>query len=225
MATARATRHRPTLVALVVAGLTLASCGGGSAAPPSQTAQVRSLWTSFFHGTTPASTRIAEAQDGTKLRTVITKLSELGVAKGLTASVASVVLTSPTTATVTYTLILDNTLHVVSGATGQAVKVAGTWVVGLQSICGLVQLDERHPADLRDAPRLITLRRSARRATREAPEPAQRRRQAALDGHEFELVVPDASGPWCSTSVVTRCSRSSRLVPTVSSSPPSCTAR
>jgi hypothetical protein len=56
-----------------------------------------------------------------------------------TAKVDAVDVTSPTTATVTYDILMGGT-PALSGQKGEAVKQGGTWLVSVKSFCALLAL-------------------------------------------------------------------------------------
>ena len=100
-------------------------------------AQITANWEKFFNANTPTAQRVALLQNGSQFATAISSLSHL--VSGLGATVTSVTVTSPTTATVKYNLTASGS-SLLSGQTGKAVYVNGTWVVGDASLCGLLKL-------------------------------------------------------------------------------------
>ena len=141
--------------ALVLAlALAVAACGSSSSsssssassAPASSalasgnsaaTAQITANWEKFFNASTPTSERVALLQNGAAFAVAITGLSHL--VSGLGATVTSVTVTSPTSATVKYNLTASGST-LLSGQTGAAVYENGTWKVGDASLCGLLKL-------------------------------------------------------------------------------------
>ena len=141
--------------ALVLAlALAVAACGSSSSsssssassAPASSalasgnsaaTAQITANWEKFFNANTPTAQRVALLQNGSQFATAISSLSHL--VSGLGATVTSVTVTSPTTATVKYNLTASGS-SLLAGQTGKAVYVNGTWKVGDASLCGLLHL-------------------------------------------------------------------------------------
>jgi len=102
-------------------------------------AAITANWEAFFSGKTPAAKKIALLQNGEKFAAVIGAQVGSSLASSASATVSKVVLTSPTTATVTYSIQ-------VSGAglpntTGQAVYQDGTWKVADSSFCSLLGLE------------------------------------------------------------------------------------
>ena len=141
--------------ALVLAlALAVAACGSSSSsssssassAPASSalasgnsaaTAQITANWEKFFNASTPTSERVALLQNGAAFAVAISGLSHL--VSGLGATVTSVTVTSPTSATVKYNLTASGST-LLSGQTGAAVYENGTWKVGDASLCGLLKL-------------------------------------------------------------------------------------
>ena len=141
--------------ALVLAlALAVAACGSSSSsssssassAPASSalasgnsaaTAQITANWEKFFNASTPTSQRVALLQNGSAFAGAISGLSHL--VSGLGATVTSVTVTSPTTAIVKYNLTASGST-LLSGETGTAVYVNGSWKVGDASLCALLKL-------------------------------------------------------------------------------------
>jgi len=110
------------------------SAAGNSAAAA---AEITANWEKFFNASTPTSQRVALLQNGAAFAVAITGLSHL--VSGLGATVTSVTVTSPTSATVKYNLTASGST-LLSGQTGTAVYENGTWKVGDASLCGLLKL-------------------------------------------------------------------------------------
>jgi purine-cytosine permease-like protein len=109
------------------------SAAGNSAA----VAQITANWEKFFNASTPTSQRVALLQNGAAFAVAISGLSHL--VSGLGATVTSVTVTSPTSATVKYNLTASGS-SLLSGQTGTAVYENGTWKVADASLCGLLKL-------------------------------------------------------------------------------------
>lgn len=144
----------------------IAACGGGhggtsssstaSAAPSSATASpagspmpttgaaakaaIKQDWTSFFSASTTTGQRLNLLQNGQKLAGPLKSEANSSLAKGASAKVNSVTLTSPTTATVNYTIMVSGT-PALKNKTGTAVYKDGVWKVGDASFCGLLGLE------------------------------------------------------------------------------------
>jgi hypothetical protein len=152
------------LLACALAG-TLAACGGSgtsgssvstpppasSAAPASSPAStsaggsaadsaIAANWTAFFSAKTPVARRVSLLQDGQAFASVIKSQAGGGLAAAATAKVTKVSVTSPSQATVTYSILVGGQ-PALSGRTGVAVKQDGTWKVGVASFCGLLALE------------------------------------------------------------------------------------
>jgi hypothetical protein len=112
------------------------SSGTGSAATM---ATIKKNWETFFNGKTPAATKISLVQDGQKFASVINSMAGSSLAQTASASVKSVTVTSPTQATVKYSILVSGT-PVLQGQTGTAVYENGTWKVGIGSFCALLTL-------------------------------------------------------------------------------------
>jgi hypothetical protein len=87
------------------------------------------------------------AQDGQKFASVIKSMTGAALAQTASASVQSVTVTSPTQATVRYSILVSG-VPVLQGQKGTAVYENGTWKVGLGSFCALLTLqnDGKAPA-------------------------------------------------------------------------------
>ena len=135
------------VVACSSSGSSSTSSAGSSSTPTSPassgpatgnaTAQITANWEKFFSSSTPTSQRVALLQNGAVFATAISGLSHL--VSGLGATVTSVTVTSPTSATVKYNLTASGST-LLSGQTGTAVYENGTWKVGDASLCGLLRL-------------------------------------------------------------------------------------
>ena len=99
--------------------------------------EITTNWEKFFNASTPTSERVALLQNGAAFAVAISGLSHL--VSGLGATVTSVTVTSPTSATVKYNLTASGS-NLLSGQTGTAVYENGTWKVGDASLCGLLKL-------------------------------------------------------------------------------------
>ncbi|HEV2536550.1 MAG TPA: hypothetical protein VGU21_03450 [Streptosporangiaceae bacterium] len=155
---------RQASAALAAAGcLILAACGGGGspaakpaspkptsstapAEPASGAAAVAAItanWKTVFNGKAPIPRRLALVQDGSQLTAFIeaqAKTSFGQAAMGSTATVSSVIISSPTQATVHWDLLLLGT-PLLKNQVGNAVYLDGTWKVAIASFCGLAYLE------------------------------------------------------------------------------------
>jgi hypothetical protein len=100
-------------------------------------AQITTNWEKFFNSNTPNSERVGLLQNGAAFASALSSLIHL--VSGLGATVTSVTVTSPTSATVKYNLTTHGS-NLLSGQTGTAVYEDGTWKVGDASLCGLLKL-------------------------------------------------------------------------------------
>jgi len=100
-------------------------------------AEIKANWEKFFNASTPTSQRVALLQNGSAFAGAISGLSHL--VSGLGATVTSVTVTSPTMAVVKYNLTASGST-LLSGETGTAVYVNGSWKVGDASLCALLKL-------------------------------------------------------------------------------------
>jgi hypothetical protein len=160
----------PLILLACALGATLAACGSGSsnsssgASPSSSSASATSAptstststsapagssaagqaisanWTAFFDAKTPVAKRVSLLQDGQAFASVIKSQAGTGLASEATAKVTKVTVTSPTQATVTYSILVGGQ-PALSGQAGTAVLQGGTWKVGLASFCGLLTLE------------------------------------------------------------------------------------
>ncbi|HEX5296111.1 MAG TPA: hypothetical protein VFW50_03905 [Streptosporangiaceae bacterium] len=153
---------RRVSAALAAAGcLTLAACGGGSPAakpaspkptattsaePVSGAAAVAAItanWKTVFNGKAPLDRRLALVQNGSQLAAFVqaqAKTSFGQAAMGSSAAVKSVIVSSPSQATVHWDLLLLGT-PLLKNQVGSAVYLDGVWKVSIASFCGLAYLE------------------------------------------------------------------------------------
>jgi hypothetical protein len=143
--------------------LILAACGSGggnshpsakphspkpttSAEPTSGSAAVAAItanWKTVFDGKAAIPSRLDLLQDGPQVAAFVeaqAKTSFGAAAAGSTATVTSVMITSPSQATVDYEVLLLGT-PLLKKQVGIAVFLDGTWKVGIASFCGLTYLE------------------------------------------------------------------------------------
>jgi hypothetical protein len=157
---------RTTLCGIVLAVssvVLVAGCGGGgkkaaTTTPSSSTssvtamgprpsvtkAAIRQAWETFFDGSTTTAKRISLLQNGGQFAKTIAEVDASPLAKGVKSTVTSVTLDGPTTATVTFTVLLSGT-PVLQGVKGTAVLVDGAWKVGVASFCQFAALEATAP--------------------------------------------------------------------------------
>jgi hypothetical protein len=132
---------------VLVASLLLTACASG-ASPSSRaktggnsstTAKISADWTAFFKGSTPATKKISLLQNGAEFASFLKAQSKTSTGEAVSVKVTKVKLTSKTSATVTYTILLNGSPEL-PGATGKAVLEHGTWKVSDASFCALLSL-------------------------------------------------------------------------------------
>ena len=155
---------RQASAALAATGcLILAACGGGggshhptgpkptasattAAEPtsgPAAVAAITANWKTVFNGKAPIPSRLALVQDGPQVAAFVeaqAKTSFGAAAAGSTATVSSVMITSPSQATVHYEVLLLGT-PLLKNQVGSAVYLNGIWKVAIASFCGLAYLE------------------------------------------------------------------------------------
>jgi hypothetical protein len=129
---------------MVLAGaLSLGLVAGPAAASPSAgspAAQIKANWLAFFDGRTAAAKKVGLLEDGKSFAQVIAAQSKSPLARGVSAKVLSVQLSSKTSARVRYTLYEDG-VAALKDESGTAVLQGGTWKVGVSSFCALLHLE------------------------------------------------------------------------------------
>ena len=100
-------------------------------------------WEQFFAGSTPADRKVTLLQNGSQFTPVIqAQASGIGASAG--AKVTAVQVTGPTTANVTYDVLLGGQTAL-GGQHGTAVLENGIWKVGTGSFCSLLALEQQTP--------------------------------------------------------------------------------
>jgi len=128
----------PTAVAAICCSGIAATASPSSAA--AGTAQIKRVWIEFFSGSTSAAVKIRLLQDGQRLAPVIKAQAGSPLAKQTTVTVKFVTLTGRNTARVVYTIKLAGK-PALTNQIGTAVRIGGTWKVGLRSFCRLLALE------------------------------------------------------------------------------------
>jgi hypothetical protein len=103
-------------------------------------AAIKQDWTAFFNAKTPTSRRVHLIEHGQELAQVLQAQASSSLASSASARVDSVTLTSPTQATVKYTVLLAGS-PVLRNQTGVAVYRGGVWQVGDASFCALLKME------------------------------------------------------------------------------------
>jgi hypothetical protein len=124
---------------------TTGTTGGSSASDSDDPHAIAAAYSQFFAGSTPADRKVELVQDGSAFASVIQAQAGGAMSQGTTVKVGSVTVTSPTRATVQYTILLGGS-PALKNQTGEAVKQHGTWVVGAPTFCRLLTLEQSAPA-------------------------------------------------------------------------------
>ncbi len=101
-------------------------------------AAIKKNWVMFFNGKSSVAVKETLVEGGTKFASVLQSTAKTGA--NASATVQSVTLTSPTQATVHYTVLLSGS-PVLTGQKGTAVYQDGAWKVSATSFCGLAALE------------------------------------------------------------------------------------
>lgn len=133
---------------LAIAGLSLLSActsGGSTNAHKSNSSNSKTIkeittdWTAFFKGSTPATEKISLLQNGSEFASFLKAQAKTSTGKSVSVKVIKVKVTSKTSATVTYDILLSGTVAL-PDATGKAVLQNGKWKVNDASFCALLSL-------------------------------------------------------------------------------------
>ena len=108
------------------------------------TKEITAIWERFFDAHTPLAARQSLLEDGDKYAAALQSLSQGPLMRQASAIVKTVVIDSPTSATVTYDVLLNGAIAL-PNATGQAVRRASSWQVSAASFCALVALNSPTP--------------------------------------------------------------------------------
>jgi hypothetical protein len=133
----------PTASSSATAPSASASASASASSATGSAAAVKAItanWTAFFNAKTPEATRVSLLQDGPTFASIIKAQAGSGLASEATAKVTKVVVTSPTQAMVTYSILVGGQVAL-AGQNGVAVDQGGTWKVGVASFCGLLTLE------------------------------------------------------------------------------------
>jgi hypothetical protein len=110
-------------------------------ASASATAAVTANWQEFFSGATPAERKMALVQQGQQFAQTIKAQAGSAIAQSTEAKVTSVTITSPTTATVTYSITMGGQTAL-PDQKGKAVLEGGVWKVSAKSFADLLKLEQ-----------------------------------------------------------------------------------
>ena len=119
------------------------SCVGRTSPGKAAVAAITANWKTVFNGKAPIPRRLALVQNGQQVAAFVNaqaKTSFGAAAAGSTATVSSVIITSPSQATVHYEVLLLGT-PLLKNQVGTAVYLDGTWKVAIASFCGLAYLE------------------------------------------------------------------------------------
>lgn len=107
--------------------------------PAAATAQIKADWKKFFDPATSTKDKQAVLENGDRMGAVLKAFNGDKRGGQVQAEVQKVAFTSPTTATVVYSLTL-NGATALPNATGTSVQQDGTWKVSVNTLCALVAL-------------------------------------------------------------------------------------
>jgi hypothetical protein len=135
--TAAASSSAPASASAPATSSTPAASSPAASGSSSAASEITTNWNTFFNSSTPNSKRVQLLQNGSDFAAAISAFASSPLASAVTSKVVSVSVTSPTEATVKYDLSALGTT-VANGATGTAVLQDGTWKVGDNVFCGLL---------------------------------------------------------------------------------------
>lgn len=116
------------------------SAPSGSSGSTADIAAITKNWEAFFDAKTPTDQRVALLQNGQAFAPIIRAQAGSGLAASASAKVSRVTVTSPSQATVTYSILIAGT-PALADQTGTAVLDNGQWKVGDASFCALLALE------------------------------------------------------------------------------------
>ena len=135
------TTASPSTIASPTTSVASSGTSTGSSVPATGAeATIKANWEKFFDGTLPAQDKVGLLENGQQYTAQIQAQAASPLAKAATASVSSVTVTSPTTATVTYSILVSGQAAL-PNQTGQAVLQDGVWKVSAQSFLALLALN------------------------------------------------------------------------------------
>ena len=149
-----------TLVLVVAVTALLTGCTSTPAAssPTSATdpiAQITANWEEFFNPKTANDRRVQLIENGPAFAATLQAQAANPLAASSMVKVSKVAVTSPTTATVTYSILL-NGQPALPDQQGLAVLLDGTWKVSAASFCALLTLENGGTTTGLPAPCLAT---------------------------------------------------------------------
>ena len=130
----------PTPVATTPAASPSATASKQATSGAAAAAAIKQDWVTFFNPKTSVAAKEAILENGSKYEALLKSQASNPTAATASASVQSVKITSPTGATVDYTILVSGS-PVLKGQKGIAVYQDGTWKVSKISFCGLAALE------------------------------------------------------------------------------------
>lgn len=136
------TASAPTTTTAAASTTTSSASVTSSSAPESpEEAAIKANWEEFFDGSLPVADGIALLENGQQYAKELEAQAASPLGKAVTASVSSVTVTSPSTAEVTYSILLSGQVAL-PDQTGQAVLQDGVWKVSAESFLALLALQQ-----------------------------------------------------------------------------------
>ena len=117
-----------------------AAASSGSSSTTADEKTIAANWTAFFSPKTPVAKRVGLLQNGSAFASIIQAQASSTLASEASAEVTKVTVTSPSQATVIYSILLAGT-PALKNQTGVAVYQDGTWKVGVTSFCSLLTVE------------------------------------------------------------------------------------
>jgi len=130
----------PTPVATTPAASPSVTASKQATSGATAAAAIKQDWVTFFNPKTSVAAKEAILENGSKYEALLKSQASNPTAATASASVQSVKITSPTGATVDYTILVSGS-PVLKGQKGIAVYQDGTWKVSKISFCGLAALE------------------------------------------------------------------------------------
>ena len=130
----------PTPVATTPAASPSVTASKQATSGAAAAAAIKKNWVAFFNPKSSVAAKEAILENGSKYEALLKSQASNPTAATASASVQSVKITSPTGATVDYTILVSGS-PVLKGQKGTAVYQDGTWKVSKTSFCGLAALE------------------------------------------------------------------------------------
>lgn len=116
---------------------TTSSAAAPTTTSPADTTAIADAYTKLFSISTPMDTSVSLLQDGEAFRPTLVAQSKTTFAKEASVTVSKVTVTSPSRATVVFSIFLNKS-PVLPNQTGYAIREGGTWKVAGVTFCGLL---------------------------------------------------------------------------------------